>query len=499
MATRNYLVFDMGASNGRAVVARFDGTRFTTQVTHRFDNRPVLACGTLYWDILALYLEMKIGIQKSCALFPDIASLGVDSWGADFALIDGRGSLLANPIHYRDERRQSICGELFRIVSPREMFDLTGIFIAPLLSIFQLYAMKVDGCSELAAARRFLMIPDFLNYLLTGEQANELTNAVGTAAFSLPGMGWEKRILDRCGVPAGLFSQPVMPGTRIGSVQKSVRDELGCPPIPVIAPATHDTASAVTGIPAAGDRAAWAFVAIGTWCVVGMEVESPVMSTEVFVSGFGNEAGMDGRCFLARNLTGLWILQQCRDKWTRDTGKEISWDELVRESVGSRPFGFFVDTDDPAFSAPQQDMPETIARLLGERGMERPAGRGETARCVYESLVLKFRVRVEQLERLAGRRIEMLHLVGGGTRNVHLCQWTADATGRNVVAGPTETAVAGNLIAQMKASGDVTDIEQGRRIVALSSDTRRYTPRDRAAWDEAYERYERTVLSGRAT
>jgi sugar (pentulose or hexulose) kinase len=497
MAVRRYLVFDMGASNGRAVVARFDGTRFTTQVTHRFDNRPVRAGGTLYWDILALFLELKIGIQKSLRLFPDIASLGVDSWGADFALIDGRGSLLANPIHYRDERRQSIGSELFEMVSPREMFDLTGIFIAPLLSIFQLYAMKVDGCSELACARRFLMIPDFLNYLLTGEQANELSNAVGTAAFSLPRMKWEARILDRCGIPTRLFSPPVMPGTGIGLVQRSVRDELGCPAVPVIAPATHDTASAVAGIPAADDRAAWAFIAIGTWCVVGMEVESPVMSTEVFESGFGNEGGMDGRCFLARNLTGLWILQQCRDRWARDTGKEISWDVLVSESVASRPFGFLIDTDDPALSAPNADMPETIARLLRQRGMETPAGRGETARCVYESLVLKFRVRVEQLERLAGRRIELLHLVGGGTRNVSLCQWTADVTGRDVIAGPTETTVAGNLIAQMKASGDIRDIEQGRRLIALSSETRRYVPKDAAAWDQAYERYTRTVLSGR--
>jgi rhamnulokinase len=497
MAVRSYLVFDMGASNGRAVVARFDGTRFTTQVTHRFDNRPVRAGGTLYWDILALFLELKIGIQKSCALYPDIVSLGVDSWGADFALVDRRGCLLANPIHYRDERRQSICGELHRLVAPREMFDLTGIFIAPLLSIFQLYAMKVDGSSELAAARRFLMIPDFLNYLLTGEQANEMTNAVGTAAFSLPRMSWESRILDRCGIPASLFSQPALPGTRIGSVQGSVRDELGCPPIPVVAPATHDTASAVAGIPAADDRAAWAFIAIGTWCVVGMEVESPVMSTEVFESGFGNEGGMDGRCFLARNLTGLWILQQCRDSWTRDEGKEVSWDDLVRESMGSPPFGRFIDTDDPALAAAGRDMPGTIARLLRERGMPAPGGRAATARCVYESLVLKFRVRVEQLERLVGRRIELVHVVGGGTRNVHLCQWTADATGRGVIAGPAETTVAGNLIAQMKASGDIRDIEQGRRLIAASSDTRRYTPKDVAAWNQAYKRYARTALSGR--
>jgi rhamnulokinase len=421
----------------------------------------------------------------------------VDSWGADFALIDGHGRLLANPIHYRDQRRQSVSRELFEVVPAREMFDLTGIFIAPLLSIFQLYAMKVDGYSELGGARRFLMIPDLLNYLLTGEQANELSNVVGTAAFSLPRMTWERRILDPLGIPASLFSPPVMPGTTIGAMQKSVCGELGCPAFPVIAPATHDTASAVAGIPAVEESTPWAFIAIGTWCVVGMEVQSPLVSQEVFESGFGNEAGLDGRCFLARNLTGLWILQQCREKWMRDEGKEISWDELVRESIATSPFRFFIDTDDPAFSSPQQDMPRVLARFCRERGMDAPAGRGEMARCVYESLALKFRARLEQLEGLVGRRIALLHLIGGGTRNAHLCQWTADVTDRDVIAGPTETTVAGNLIAQMKAAGEVTDIEQGRRIVALSSETRRYSPVESAAWRNAYGRYKQTVLSGR--
>ena len=499
MAVRSYLVFDMGASNGRAVVARFDGNRFATRVTHRFENRPVRAGGTLYWDILALFLELKIGIQKSLATFPDIVSIGVDSWGADFALVDGRGTLLANPIHYRDERRQSVSGELFRAVSAREMFDLTGIFIVPLLSIFQLYAMKVDGSSGLACARRFLMIPDFLGFLLTGEQVNELSNSVGTAAFNLPRMRWETSILERCGIPSSLFSPPVLPGTEIGAVQRSVRDELACPAVRVVAPATHDTSSAVAGIPAADSGTAWAFIAVGTWCVVGMEVESPVLSTEVFESGFGNEAGMDGRCFLARNLTGLWILQQCRDKWARDEGTETSWDDLVRESLGGRRFGFLIDTDHPALAAPCEDMPGTISRLFHERGEEPPAGKGAIARCVYESLALKFRVRVEQLEGLVGRRIDMLHLVGGGSRNAHLCQWTADVTGRDVIAGPAETTVAGNLIAQMKAMGDIGDIEQGRRVIAVSSETRRYQAEDVAAWDGAYDRYRRTVMSGRKT
>jgi sugar (pentulose or hexulose) kinase len=491
MTTRNYLVFDIGASGGRAVVACFDGSRFNADVTHRFDNRPVRAGGTLYWDVLRLFSEIGIGIQRTLRAYPEIASVGIDTWATDHAFIDAGGRLLANPVHYRDERRHVLSQELFRILPAWELFQLSGIFIMSIWGVFNFYALKVDRAPELARAHRFLMMPDLFAWLLTGEVTNEYSNATTTVACNQVTRRWEPKVLDGLGIPRGIFSAPVMAGTRIGCINQRVRGELECPPIPVIAPATHDTASAVAGIPVVEADRSWAFVSLGTWGVVGMETEAPIISREVFDSGFGNEGGAGGRSFLAVNVTGLWIVQQCRERWCKDDGAEISWDDIVQASLAAEPFRSLIDVDDPVFSAPQADMPGVIAGYCRKRGEAPPSSRGETARCAYESLVLKLRSRLEQLERLSGRKIEVLHLVGGGTRNLLLCQWIADASGKEVIAGPVETTVAGNLIMQMKATGEIADLVQGRQIVARSADLNRYAPMGGGQWGGAWGRFER--------
>jgi sugar (pentulose or hexulose) kinase len=489
MATKDYLIFDFGASNGRAVVARFDGERYTLDVTHRFDNRPVRASGILHWDLLRLFSELEIGIQKSLKSYPQIKSIGVDTWGVDFGLVDAKGRLLGNPVHYRDEVRNAAAAELFRIIPERELFRRTGLFVLSIMSICSLYAMKRDDAPELAAAGRLLMMPDLFNYLLTGEKSNEFAIATTTLAFDQTARRWESEILSRLGISEGLFSPVVMPGTPIGCLQEAVRRELDADAIPVIAPATHDTASAVAGVPVTRQIPSWAFLSLGTWAVVGQDTPAPVISDAVYDAGYGNQGGAEGTNILATNITGLWIVQQCREKWMKDDGGDLPWDEVVRGCLRAPRFRSLIDVDDPLFAAVQPDTPRVIADYCARRGIIPPTGRGETARCIYESLALKFRRRFEQLEAFSGKRIEHLHMVGGGTQNASLCQWTADATGVPVVAGPVETTVAGNLIMQLAGPREIAGLTDGRDIIARSSETRSYTPLDSAAWDQAYARY----------
>jgi sugar (pentulose or hexulose) kinase len=489
MASANYLVFDLGASSGRAVVARFDGSRFDLEVIHRFENRPVQAGDQLLWDFLRLHSEIKIGLEKAVRACGAIESIGIDTWGVDFGFLDRKGRVVGHPVHYRDARRNSMPSEVFTIIPARRLFDLTGLFVSSYMSLFSLCAMKADGAPELAAADRLLMMPDLFNFLLTGEPSNEYAEATTSLAFNQAEGKWEQRILGPLGIPAGLFRETVKPGTPVGKVQPSVCRELDVPAIPVIAPATHDTASAAAGIPVTEAGRSWAFLSIGTWAVLGVETPRPVITTEVFESGYGNEGGVEGRNLLVCNVTGLWIVQECREKWMREDGTELAWDGVVRGCLEAPRLRSLIDVDDPAFAGVQPDMPRVIAERCAAKGLPVPSTRGEVARCVYESLALKFRRRFEQLEGFTGRRIDLIHLVGGGTQNASLCQWTADATGVPVIAGPVETTVAGNFLMQLKGTGRIASLEEGRRIVAASSGTRTYAPRDRAEWDEAYGRY----------
>ena len=489
MVSKNYLIIDFGASNGRSVVARYDGNKFYMEVTHRFDNRTVYAAGALYWDILRLYSELLIGIQSSVRKYKDITSVALDTWGADFGFIDSNGKLISNPVHYRDEKRKVDANSLYKIISRKELFELTGAAIIPIFDLFHLYSLKMQNAPEFVNGDKFLTIPDIFNYFLTGRIYNEYTRITTSVMYNQKEGRWEDRIFDRLDLPKDIFPEIIIPGEKIDNISNRVCSELEIKTIPVIAPATHDTSSAVAGIPLVSKNKNWAFISMGTWCIIGQETESPIVNDQAFNAYFSNEGGVEGINLFIKNINGLWIIQQCREKWIKDSNRDISWDEIVKLSSAARPFKSFINVNDSIFSKPQVDMTETISKYCKDKGQGIPESIGEISRCIYESLAMQFKYDLSKLEELTGKKIELLHLVGGGTQNKLLCQWTTNASGILAIAGPTETTSVGNLLMQLKASGEIKTIDEGRKISMRSSEVANYEPENKDMWDEAYNRY----------
>ena len=489
MALKNYLIFDFGASNGRAIVAKFDGGKFDLEVTHRFDNRPVYATGTLYWDILRLFSELKTGISISQKSYKKIESLGVDTWGVDFGFIDKNGHLLSNPHHYRDDARNRATDAVHKDFAPEKIFELTGGLVMSIMSIYHFYDLRMNDAVELPNAFKFLMMPDLFNYFLTGNCFNEFTEATTTLIYDQKNKKWSDAILDKLGISKDLFPEIIQPGSKVGDIQKSILNELEIVNIPVIAPATHDSASAETGIPVIDAKKNWAFVSMGTWLVEGIETSEPIISSEAFKAGYGNEGGCEGRNLFVKNINGLWIIQQCMEKWRKDRDEDIPWSEIDKLYPLAKPFDAFINVDDAVFLPPSADMPKVIARYCSGKGQNIPEEIGAVSRCFYESLVLKIRYNVEQTEKLTGKKIEFMQLVGGGTNNKLICQWISNALGVVVAAGPTETTAVGNLLMQLKGTGEIKDVNEGRAICRNSSKVLVYEPKEKALWDSAYEKY----------
>lgn len=473
---RAFAAVDLGAHSGRIAVGRFDGERLSVDEVHRFPNVPVRVRGTLHWDVLRLYGDVLDGLHAA-ASGAEIASVAVDSWGVDFGLLDRAGRLVQNPVHYRDSRRSAAVEMVYGKVGARTLYDRTGIQLMPINTVFELAAMAAEPDPVLAAADRLLLIPDLFHHWLCGSRTTELTNATTTQCYDARAGAWAGDLLEQLGVPVRLLPEVVEPATPLGPVTDEASGVGGAV---VVAAATHDTGSAVAGTPLGGERAA--FLSVGTWSLVGIESPEPVLGDDAFRANLTNEGGVGGTFRVLRNVTGLWLLEECRRRW------DGTVDELLAAALQEPALRSFVDPNDPAFAAPG-DMPARIADYCEHTGQPRPESEGAIVRCILESLALKHAETVDLLVRVTGRPLEELHIVGGGARNALLCKWTAAAAERPVHAGPAEATLVGNLLVQAIALGELASLAEAREVARRSFSPRRYEPETTAAWREARERF----------
>ncbi len=485
MSDSRFLAFDLGAESGRAAVGTLQGDHLSLEEIHRFPNEPVQVCETLYWDILALYGNVLKGMREYVRRYGDsVDGIGVDTWSVDFGLIGRDGQLLQNPVHYRDQRIQGILEEIVRRIGAQELFERSGLIDYPISTLCQLVACRLKQPGLLESADTCLMIPDLIAYFLTGQRVGERTNTIMTQLYDPRARGWSEEILNRYDLPESLMPALVDPATAIGGLRESVQGDTGLTDALVIAPCTHDTSSAVAAVPAEGDD--WAFLSSGTWSVLGALTKEVVTSPEAFAVGMCNELTFES-FFLARNIMGLWLLQQARAIW-QSSGETYSYAELVELAQKAPGGGPLIDPDDPGFLAPV-DMVQAINDFCARTRQPRPQGPAAVTRCILESLALSYRHYLDQITRLLDRSFRVLHVVGGGSRNTLLCQMTADATALPVIAGPSEATIIGNVLLQAVAVGCIHSPADVRKVVRQSTELVTYEPADAAAWDERYQQY----------
>jgi rhamnulokinase len=484
--TLNFAAVDLGAESGRVMLVRFDGNRLALEEAHRFPNVPVQVAGTLHWDILRIWSEIKLGLGLCGRLAGGpLASIGVATWAVDFGLLGSDGALLGNPVHYRDARTQGMIEAACARVPRAEIFAQTGIQFLPINTLYQLLALQAQGSPALEAAARLLTIPDLLNYWLCGAAVNEFTNATTTQCYN-PNTGeWAWDLLDRLGLPRRIFGPVVPPGTLLGPLRPALAAELSLPALPVVAPATHDTSSAVAGAPLTDDGSI--FLSSGTWSLMGVELARPVINKRSLAYNFTNEGGVNGTFRLLKNIMGLWIVQECRRTWANH-GTDYGYAQLATLAEQSRPLTALIDVADERYFAPG-DMPARVQAACRETSQPVPESVGEIVRCALESLALEYRWVAERLDDLSGRFLPTIHIIGGGAQNTLLNTFTANATGRRVVAGPVEATTLGNVLVQAVAAGHLSTISEGRTLVRRSFPVTTFEPDLSPDWEGAYQRY----------
>ena len=480
---RNLLAFDLGASNGRAILGQFDGEKLTMRELHRFENNYIEMNGVFYWDLPYLYNQLKLGLLAfRQANVGELDCFGIDTWGVDYGLLDKNGHLLSNPRAYRysvDEDME----EVWKTVDFKTLFAHTGIATMNFNTVYQLCRRKREGDVALENAETMLFMPDLLGYFLTGEVKSEYTEATTSMLYNPTIKDWDWEIIEQLGLPKKIFTRLDRAGSLRGKLRPELAAELGLNQASFAAVGTHDTASAVAAIPGTGS---FAFCSSGTWSLFGVETDEPILSDAVRDSNFSNEGTIQGGFRPLKNIMGLWLIQECRRDWQK-AGQSYSWNEIVEEAKKAEPFRSIIDPDYGEFFAGGR-MIEKIQSFCRETKQPVPETVGQIARCIYESLALKYRWALERLEEIKGEHITQLNIVGGGCNNKLLDQFAADATDRTVVTGPVEGAAIGNLLAQAMALGDIKSMDALRDVVRRSEPVETYRPNHTPAWEHAYQR-----------
>ena len=478
-----YLAFDFGAQSGRAVLARLHSGILTTEEIHRFPNDPVEYGCALHWDMPRLWFEVRSALSRLGEV--ELAGIGVDAWGVDYALLGERGELLQNPYHYRDRRTEGVMEEVLKNVSREEIYQATGIQFMPINTLYQLVAARRQHPKLLGAAKYLITIPDLFNYWLSGNAVCEFTNATTTQMVDPVKRTWATALMQRLELPAHLPAPIVEPGAIIGTLLPDIAGHTSLAGTSVIAPACHDTGSAVAAISAHDGTA---FLSSGTWSLLGTELDSPVITPDALRLNFTNEGGVNGTTRLLKNVMGLWMLQSCRQSWTAQ-GLSYDFRELIELATREPSFRHLVDPDDESFLR-TPDMLAAINQFCTRTHQPVPKEPGAYVRAVLESLAFKYRVVLRNLEQVCGKHIEQIRIIGGGSKNRLLNQLTADATGRRVLAGPAEATALGNVAVQILATGEATSLQEVRAIVDRSFPTEVFEPLDTDKWDQHAERFE---------
>jgi rhamnulokinase len=486
----NFLAFDLGASGGRAILGTLKDQKIHLKEIHRFNNSMLQIHGNYYWNVFSLFEELKEGLGKCCKglkIHPE--TIGVDTWGVDFSLLDNSGRLLGMPYAYRDRRNSEAMDQVHRIIDKEEIYRLTGIAMWPFNSIYQLFAWKHHQPDVLNIADRLLFMPDIFNYLFTGIKSTDYTFASTSQLMNAYSRNWEPVLFEKLGLTQHIMNEIIESGSIIGKITPDLGQQIDLKDLSVVAVGSHDTASAIVAVPAEGNN--WAYISSGTWSLMGIESEKPVISEKTMLYNLTNEGGVGKRIRLLKNIMGLWLLQESRRIWT-DSGNAYTYPVLVEMAMKAEPFQSIIDPDWMNFYNPD-DMTEEIRKFCKITGQPEPSGHGQIVRIILEGLAFKYRMTLDQLREVSGKSIEKIHIIGGGTQNELLSQFAANATGVPVVTGPAEATAVGNLMVQAMAKGFVSDMDEIRAVIRNSFELKTYYPENTTDWEKGYERFTKTV------